>query len=86
MHALFADLWTLQPCWYNVGLPDLKHTESIILECNTATSCKDFEFKNIQVYPDNSKDTTVICMKANANLNPLLGFSCHNGTFVPTEV
>lgn len=26
---------------------------------------------------------TVICMNAEAELNPDLGFDCHNGTFIP---
>ncbi|KAF8851495.1 hypothetical protein BDZ45DRAFT_717385 [Acephala macrosclerotiorum] len=29
-------------CWYNVGLPNLKHTEAVIVECNTNTSCQNF--------------------------------------------
>lgn len=73
----------IQPCWYNVGLPNLAHTEAIILECNSETSCKDFELSNIQVIPQSMEPPTVICMNAEAELNPDLGFDCRNGTFVP---
>ena len=72
-----------QPCWYNVGLPDLQHTEAIIVECNTNASCKDFVFDNIQVFPETMQAATVICMNATAALNPDLGFKCANSTFVP---
>ncbi|KAI6855612.1 hypothetical protein KC338_g7565 [Hortaea werneckii] len=71
------------PCWYNVGLPNLAHTEAVILECNSETSCQDFELSNIQVMPQSMEPPTVICMNAEAELNPDLGFDCRNGTFVP---
>ncbi|OGM43938.1 exopolygalacturonase C [Aspergillus bombycis] len=69
------------PCWYNAGLPNLKHTEAVIIECNTDKSCKNFVTKNIQLYPQALEPASVICMKATAELNPNLGFSCSNGTF-----
>ncbi|KAE8382845.1 putative exopolygalacturonase C [Aspergillus bertholletiae] len=69
------------PCWYNAGLPNLKHTEAVIIECNTDKSCKNFATKNIQLYPQALEPASVICMKATAELNPNLGFSCGNGTF-----
>jgi hypothetical protein len=69
------------PCWYNAGLPNLKHTEAIIIECNTEKSCKNFVTKNIQLYPQVLEPATVICMNATAELNPSLGFSCRNETF-----
>ena len=72
------------PCWYDVGLPDLKHTEAIIVECNTNTSCKGFEMKNIEVFPQSLEASTVVCLNATAELNPGLGFECTNGTFVPS--
>jgi polygalacturonase len=72
------------PCWYNTGLPNLKHTEAVIIECNTATSCKNFELNNIQVIPQSMVEPTVICINATAALNPHLGFDCKNGTFVPS--
>lgn len=72
------------PCWYNVGLPALSHTEAIILECNTNVSCSNFEMSNIQLYPQSLAAPTVICMNATAALNPKLGFACKNGTFVPS--
>lgn len=72
------------PCWYDVGLPNLTHTEAIIVECNTDTSCKNFQMSNIQVFPQSADSSTVICLNATAELNPELGFACQNGTFVPT--
>ncbi|KFA78787.1 hypothetical protein S40288_08984 [Stachybotrys chartarum IBT 40288] len=72
------------PCWYNVGLPNLEHNEAIIIECNEKDSCSDFELKNIRLYPqDMSKPPTVICENVEAGLNPNLGISCRNGTFIP---
>jgi hypothetical protein len=68
------------PCWYNIGLPDLKHTESIIIECNTDSSCQGFEVDNIQVFPENPEPATVVCLSATEKLNPKLGFECRNGT------
>ena len=72
------------PCWYNVGLPDLKHTEAVIIECNTNSSCQNFSLKDIQVFPQSLESSTVICINATSTLNPHLGFHCGNGTFVPT--
>ncbi|KAJ5820141.1 pectin lyase-like protein [Penicillium riverlandense] len=71
------------PCWYDEGLPNLKHTEAVIIECNTETSCRNFAVDNIQVIPQNMAEPTVICMNATAELNPDLGFNCHNGTYLP---
>lgn len=71
------------PCWYNVGLPNLTHTEAIILECNSNTSCSNFVFENIELFPQNLASPTVICLNATAELNPKLGFNCRNGTYVP---
>lgn len=71
------------PCWYNVGLPDLTHTEAIIIECNTNTSCQNFALENIQVFPQSLAPSTVICMNATAQLNPKLGLHCANGTYIP---
>jgi hypothetical protein len=71
------------PCWYNVGLPDLTHTEAIIIECNTNSSCQNFVAENIELFPQSLQAPTVICENATATLNPRLGFACANGTFVP---
>ncbi|RFU30468.1 hypothetical protein B7463_g5870, partial [Scytalidium lignicola] len=71
------------PCWYNVGLPTLAHTEAVIIECNTNSSCQNFALDNIQVFPQNLAPPTAICMNATAELNPNLGFYCTNGTFIP---
>lgn len=71
------------PCWYNVGLPNLKHTEALIIECHTAQSCKNFVTDNIQLYPQVLEPASVICMNATAALNPDLGFTCKNGTYSP---
>ncbi|KAK5133325.1 hypothetical protein LTR08_007850 [Meristemomyces frigidus] len=72
------------PCWYNVGLPNLTHTEAIIVECNTNLSCKNFEMSNIQIIPQSLDAPRMICFNATQALNPNLGFACANGTFVPT--
>jgi polygalacturonase len=71
------------PCWYNVGLPDLKHTEAVIVECNTNSSCSNFVTENIELFPQNMEAPTVVCFNATAALNPKLGFSCKNGTLIP---
>jgi hypothetical protein len=71
------------PCWYNAGLPDLKHTEAIIVECNTNSSCSNFVTKNIELFPQDMEAPTVVCFNAMAALNPKLGFDCRNGTFIP---
>ncbi|KAJ9630570.1 hypothetical protein H2203_001093 [Taxawa tesnikishii (nom. ined.)] len=71
------------PCWYNVGLPNLTHTEAVIIECNTNSSCTNFVTKNIQLVPESMAAPSVICLNATAELNPNLGFPCRNGTFVP---
>ncbi|KAH8903906.1 family 28 glycosyl hydrolase [Coniochaeta sp. PMI_546] len=71
------------PCWYNVGLPSLAHTEAVIIECNTPTSCQNFALKNIELFPQNQTPPTQICINAMENLNPDLGIECRNGTFVP---
>ena len=70
------------PCWYDVGLPNLKHTESVIVECNTNSSCRNFAFEGIDVWPKTMDvmETRTICLNASAELNPRLGFECANGT------
>lgn len=75
------------PCWYDVGLPagpGLKHTDVVVVECNTNTSCQNFAVDNIQIVPQDYSQPTVICLNATQELNPKLGFSCANGTFVPS--
>jgi hypothetical protein len=72
------------PCWYNVGLPDLTHTEAVIIECNTNSSCQNFALENVQIFPQSLEAPTVVFLNATAELNPKLGFACANGTFVPT--
>ena len=69
------------PCWYDVGLPNRKKTESIIVECSNTTSCRNFQFENINVFPESMQDPTVVCMDATKKLNPGLGIRCENGTF-----
>jgi hypothetical protein len=73
------------PCWYDVGLLERNKTESIIVECSNSTSCKNFEFDNIDVFPENMQAPTVICMNATKALNPNLGFECTNGSYIPFE-
>ncbi|KAB5533598.1 family 28 glycosyl hydrolase [Coniochaeta sp. 2T2.1] len=71
------------PCWYDVGLPSLTHTEAVIIECNTPTSCTNFALRNIELFPQNQTPPTQICINAVETLNPDLGIVCRNGTFVP---
>ena len=68
------------PCWYDQGLSDLNHTEAIIIECNTNSSCQNFQTSGIEVFPQSMEPSTVICLNATAELNPKLGFDCVNGT------
>jgi len=81
--SYFTDSTLKKPCWYDVGLPDLKHTEAVIIECNTETSCQNFRLEDIELFPQNQTPATQICMNAMENLNPDLGIECRNGTFVP---
>ncbi|ESZ92752.1 hypothetical protein SBOR_6864 [Sclerotinia borealis F-4128] len=71
------------PCWYNAGLPNLQQTETIIIECNTQNSCKNFNLVDIEIYPQDYRSPSVICINATSALNPGLGIDCVNGTFVP---
>lgn len=73
------------PCWYDDGLSNLTHTEAIIIEWNTNSSCNNFALSNIQVFPQSMEPPTVICINATAELNPNLGFDCTNGTYVPIK-
>ena len=70
------------PCWYDLGLPGLKHTEAVI-ECNTNTSCQNFRLEGIQLFPQSLGPPTAVCLNAAAALNPHPVFDCVNGTFVP---
>jgi polygalacturonase len=72
-----------EPCWYNAGLPNLKHTEAVIITCNTEKSCRNFTVKDIKLTPQKQEPASVICLHAKAELNPKLGFECSNGTFTP---
>ncbi|KAF2097651.1 pectin lyase-like protein [Rhizodiscina lignyota] len=69
------------PCWYNVGLPNLQHTEAIIIECNTNVSCKSFVLENIELIPQSLDAPTMVCINATSSLNPGLGVDCVNGTY-----
>lgn len=71
------------PCWYDSGLPDLKHTETVIIECAKEDSCKGFSIENISVIPQSLEAPSVVCMNATAKLNPDFGIECKNGTYVP---
>jgi hypothetical protein len=61
----------------------LKHTEAVIIACNTEASCRGFGFKGIKLMPQSNETASVICLQAKAELNPQLGFECRNGTFSP---
>jgi hypothetical protein len=56
----------------------LKHTEAIIVERNTNSSCSNFVTKNIKLFPQNMEAPTVVCFNATAALNPKLEFDCSN--------
>jgi hypothetical protein len=56
-----------------------------VVECNTDTSCRDFEMRNIQLFPQKMEAPRTICFNATADLNPKLGFDCANATFVPRD-
>lgn len=71
------------PCWYDVGLPNLNHTEAVIIQCHTESSCRNFVTEKIRLRPQNREPAAVVCLNATARLNPDLGFDCRNGTFVP---
>lgn len=55
----------------------------MIIECNTNSSCSGFRTSNINIYPQKQDAPTVVCINAEADLNPNLGFECKNGTYVP---
>ncbi|KAI9648169.1 hypothetical protein NHQ30_002801 [Ciborinia camelliae] len=71
------------PCWYDVGLPDRTNSESVVIECNTESSCRNFRLSDIEIYTQDYKNPTVVCINATSELNPSLGIECVNGTFVP---
>jgi len=72
------------PCWYNLGLPNLAHTEAVIVECNTDSSCQNFALRNIEFSPPVTTPPTAICVNCTAANNPRLGFSGVSGYSVPT--
>jgi hypothetical protein len=71
----------VQPCWYYEGLSGLKHTEAVILGCDSPGSCVNFRLSGINLKPISGGQTTAICMNVQADLNPKLGFGCKNGNF-----
>ncbi|ROW01805.1 hypothetical protein VPNG_07813 [Cytospora leucostoma] len=71
------------PCWYDAGLPNLQHTEAVIIECGSTTSCQNLALKNIEVFPQTLEPPTIICIDASESSNPDLGTYCRNGTFIP---
>lgn len=74
------------PCWYDVGLPNLNHTEAAIIQCHTDSSCRNFVTENIHLVPQSGEPAAVVCVNATEGLNPDLGFECRNGTFVSMSV
>lgn len=67
------------PCWYNVGWPDLTHTEYLVISCHTELSCRNFTTDNIRVHPEDGKTPKIICVNLKSNMNPTLGFPCGPG-------
>ncbi|KAH8891176.1 exo-polygalacturonase [Thozetella sp. PMI_491] len=77
------------PCWYDIGLPtNLNHTEALIIQCATGTSCKNFKVQNAQLYTQSGEPSTDICVNVGGALNPDFGLTCANSTsaipYVPT--
>jgi hypothetical protein len=76
------------PCWYDAGISTRPSpgTQSVILECNNATTCSGFKTENIQVFPQSAELPEVVCINVGEGENPDLGFKCgggnYNGTFV----
>jgi polygalacturonase len=71
----------VEPCWYNDGLKGLKHTEALIIGCDSTSSCRNFVFKDIDLTPNGGGTTTQMCVNLNASSNPRLGIQCSNGPF-----
>ena len=70
------------PCWYDIGLPDnLNHTEAIIIQCATDSSCQNFSIENIQLFPQSAAPPTQICQGVGAKTNPALGMKCADETW-----
>jgi hypothetical protein len=66
----------VKPCWYNEGLPNLKHTEAVIIGCNSVDSCRGFALSGISLRPQTAAAATMICVNAKKELNPRLGVQC----------
>ena len=64
-------------------MPTLDGSQAIVITCGSDTACQNYQFKNVQLLPFNSKPATTICLNATAALNPKLGFECTNGTYLP---
>lgn len=60
------------PCWYDLGLPGLKHTEAVIIECNTNTSCQGFRLEGIQLFPQSLEPPTVM-LECDGGVEPAFG-------------
>jgi Glycosyl hydrolases family 28 len=73
----------VQPCWYYDGLSGLKHTEAVILGCDSPGSCVNFRLSGINLRPNTGGKATAICTNAPRDLNPRLGFECKTGIFEP---
>jgi len=69
------------PCWYDIGYPDLTHREALIIACANKESCQNFKVEDIRVVPTVKMMPSMVCINAEAELNPQLGFECKNGTF-----
>jgi hypothetical protein len=61
------------PCWYDDGLPTLKHTEAVVIECNTESSCNNFKIHNIQIIPQNMEPPTVVLHQCDSPAEPTTG-------------
>jgi hypothetical protein len=46
----------VNPCWYYEELPTLKHTKAVILGCDSATSCVDFQMSNRELEADRERE------------------------------
>jgi hypothetical protein len=50
----------------------LKHTEAVIIECNTNTSCQSFRLEGIQLFPQSLELPTVM-LERDGGVEPAFG-------------
>src|ERR1700761_4067205 len=65
----------VKPCWYYEELPTLKHTKAVFLGCDSATSCVDFQMRNVNLRPTGRERPEMICVNLAASMNPSLALT-----------